>query len=177
MVKRKTVALMFLALLLAALPAFAGEQAQPGQGKGKRGGSEGEGMHAGCLQNLNFSQEQTTKLQQVRNAFFKDTTGLRADVFKKELELDALMLDRVVDAEKAKKLQEEISGLMAQLAQKRLQAKLEARKLLTPEQFSQISPGCDMGIGPGGGRGFGFEHGGGRGSGDGRGSGQGPGAR
>ena len=53
----------------------------------------------------------------------------------------------------------------------------EIGKLLTPEQFSQMSPGCDMGIGPGGGRGFGFEHGGGRGSGESRGSGQGPGAR
>jgi Spy/CpxP family protein refolding chaperone len=178
MVKRKTVAIMCLALLLAVLPAFDGAQAQPGQGKGRRGGDDGDGLYPGCPLNLNLTQEQSTKMQEVRNTFFKDTAGLQSDIFKKEQDMDVLMLEKTIDAEKAKKIQDEISSLRAQFAQKRLQAQLEARKVFTPEQIAQLPPGCNMGIGPGGGMGCGFGPGGGKGGG-GRGAGgrgQGPGA-
>jgi Spy/CpxP family protein refolding chaperone len=173
MVKRRTVAMMCLALLLAAIPAFATAQAQQGQGKGRRGGTDENGLYPGCPLKLDLTQEQSAKIQTLRNAFFKDTTGLRSDIFKKEQEMDALMLETVIDGEKAKKIQDEISSLRAQFAQKRLQAQLEVRKVLTPEQIAQLPPGCNMGIGPGGGRGCGFGAGGGRGSGEGRGRGQG----
>ncbi len=175
MVKRTTVAIMCMALLLAALPAFEAAQAQPGQGKGRRGGPDENGLYPGCPLNLDLTQEQSAKIQALRNAFFKDTTGLRSDIFKKEQEMDAVMLETAIDGEKAKKIQDEISSLRAQFAQKRLQAQLESRKILTPEQIAQLPPGCNMGIGPGGGQGCGFGPGGGRGPGDGRGRGQGPG--
>jgi zinc resistance-associated protein len=175
MVKRKTVAIMCLALLLASVPAFDAAQAQPGQGKGKRGGGDGEGLYPGCPLNLDLTQEQSAKIQALRNAFFKDTTGLRSDIFKKEQEMEAMMLEPAIDGEKAKKIQDEISALQAQLAQKRLQAQLESRKALTPEQIAKLPPGCTMGFGPGGGKGCGFGQGGGRGPGDGRGRGQGSG--
>ena len=176
MVKRKIISSICLALLLAAVPAFAAAQAQPGQGKGKRGGADGEGLYPGCPLNLDLTQEQSAKMQALHNAFFKDTTGLRSDIFKKEQEMDALMLEPAIDGEKAKKIQDEISTLQAQLSQKRLQAQLESRKVLTPEQIAKLPPGCTMGFGPGGGRGCGFGQGGGRGYGEGRGKGQGPSA-
>lgn len=173
MAKRKILVLMCMALVLAAVTVA---QAQAGQGKNRQGRGGGDGLYPGCPLNLNLSPEQKAKMQEIRNVFFRNTTGLRADVFKKEQELDAAMLDRAVDTEKAKKLQDEISSLRAQLSQKQLQAQLEARKLLTPEQFAQLPPGCTMGIGPGGGRGcgMGFGPGGGRGPDDGFGRGQGP---
>jgi Spy/CpxP family protein refolding chaperone len=178
MATRRTLVLVCLALVLAAVTVVetAQAQAQAGQGKNRQGGGGGDGLYPGCPLNLNLSPEQKAKMQEVRNAFFKDTISLRADMFKKEQELDAAMLDKAVDIEKAKKLQDDISGLWAQLAQKRLQAQLEARKLLTPEQFAQLPPGCNMGIGPGGGKGcgMGFGPGSGRGAGDGPGRGQGP---
>ena len=111
MVKRKIVVLMCMALMLAALPAFDGAYAQQGQGKGKRGAPADDGLYPGCPLNLNLTQEQSTKLQDVRNAFFKDTAGLRSDIFKKEQDMDVLMLEKTIDVEKAKKLQDEISGL------------------------------------------------------------------
>ncbi len=170
MVKSKLVVMMCMALMLAALPAFEGAYAQQGQGKSKPGAPSGDGLFPGCPLNLNLTQEQTTKLQELRNSFFKDTAGLRSDIFKKEQDMDVLMLEKSIDTEKAKKLQDEISGLHAQIAQKRLQAQLDARKLLTPEQIAQLPPGCNMGFGPGG-KGCGFGPGGGKGAG---GRGQGP---
>ena len=164
MVKRKLVVLMCMALMLAAVPAFDVAHAQQGQGKGKTGAPAGEGIFPGCPLNLNLTQEQTAKLQELRNGFFKDTTGLRSDIFKKEQDMDALMLEKAIDAEKAKKLQEEISNLQGQMSQKRLQAQLDARKMLTPEQISLLPPGCNMGFGQGG-KGCGFEPGCGKGPG------------
>ncbi|MEI6125440.1 MAG: Spy/CpxP family protein refolding chaperone [Pseudomonadota bacterium] len=158
MVKRKIIVLMCMAFIFAALPAFdAGASAQQGQGKGKRGAQAGDGLSPGCHLNLNFTQEQTAKLQDVRNAFFKDTAGLRSDIFKKEQDMHVLMLEKTIDAEKAEKLQDEISALHAQIARKHLQAQLDCRKVLTPEQIGQLPPGCTMGIEPDG-RGCGLEH-------------------
>jgi len=164
MVKRKIVVLMCMALMLVALPAFDGAYAQQGQGKVKRGAPAGDGLYQGFPPNISLTPEQSTKLQDVRNAFFKDTVGLRSDIFRKEQDMDVLMLEKTIDVEKAKKLQDEISGLQAQLAQKRLQAQLDARSVLTPEQIAQLPPGCNMGIGPGG-NGFGFGPDGGKGAG------------
>jgi zinc resistance-associated protein len=179
MVKRKTaVVFMCLALILAALPVFAAAQEKSGQGKGKRGGPDGDSLFPGCPLNLDLTQEQSAKIQSMHNAFFKDTIGLRSDIFKKEQEMDALMLEPAIDGDKAKKLQDEISTLQAQLAQKRLQAQLETRKVLTPEQIAKLPPGCALGFGPGGGGkgcGFGLGSGGGRGTGEGRGRGPGQG--
>ena len=167
MVKRIFAVLMCMAFMLAA---FSGAYAQQGQAKDNQGAPAGDGLKSVCPLNLNLTQEQTTKIQELRNAFFKDTTGLRSDIFKKEQDMDVLMLEKTIDAEKAKKLQDDISGLQAQIAQKRLQALLAARKVLTPEQISQLTPGYNLGFGPGG-KGGGFGHGG---KGDG---GRGPGAR
>ena len=77
-------------------------------------------------------------------------------VFKKEQDMAVLMLEKTIDTEKAKKLQEDISELQGKMAQKRLQAQIDSRKVLTPEQIGQLPPGCPMGVGPDGmGCGFG----------------------
>ena len=171
MLKKNTVALMTLALMMAlAVPA----QAQ--QGKTKRGDADGGGLFPGCPLNLNLTAEQKTKLQEQHNAFFKDTTGLRSDIFKKDQELEAMMLDPAVDAEKAKKLQNEISDLKGQMAQKSLQAQLNARAILSPDQIKQLPPGCNFGFGPGRGCGMSAGMGCGMGKGMGRGMGRGQGA-
>jgi len=165
MAKRIIMILMCTALMLAAAPAFDGAYAQQGQVKGKRDAlATDDRLCLGFPPNLNLTQEQSTKIQEVHNAFFKGTVELRSDIFRKEQEMDVLMLEKTVDEEKAKKLQDELSGLQAQIAQKRLQAQLDSRKLLTPEQIGQLPPGCNMGIGPGG-NGFGFGSEGGKGAG------------
>ena len=165
MVKRKIGVLMCMTLMLAALSAFDGAYAQQEPGKDKRGAPAGDGHCPGLPPSLNLTQEQSAKLQDVRNALFKDTVGLRSDIFKKEQDMDVLMLEKTIDVEKAKKLQDEISGLQAQISQKRLEAQLAARKVLTPEQIGKLPPGCTMGIGPDG-KGCGFGPGGGKGAGE-----------
>jgi len=155
MMKRKILVLLCMTLMLAAAPAFDVAHAQQGQGKGKMGAPNCDGLYPGFPANINLTQEQSAKLLDVRNAVFKDTAGLRSDIFKKEQDMDVLMLEKTIDEEKTKKLQDEISGLQAQFAQKRLQAQFDIRKVLTPEQIGQLPPGCTMGIGLGG-RGYGF---------------------
>ena len=169
MVKRKFAVLMLMAFMLAA---FDGAYAQQAPDNAKPGAPAGNMLYPGAAPNLNLTEEQTAKIQELRIAFFKDTAGLRSDVYKKEQDLDVLMLEKTIDAEKAKKLQDEISGLQAQIAQKRLQGLLAARKLLTPAQIAQLTPGYNLGFGPlgrGGGMGPGGKADGGRG--------HGPGAR
>lgn len=120
--------------------------AQMGKGRGGAAGIDG-GFPPGCIMNMNLSAEQHAKIQELRNSFFKDTTGLRSEIFKKDQELDALMLEPAAEPEKAGKLQEEISALQGQMEQKKLQAEFKVRKVLTPDQLKQLPPGCDMGIG------------------------------
>jgi Spy/CpxP family protein refolding chaperone len=131
--------------LVLALAMCAAADAQ--MGRGMRGGYDG-GMAPGCITNLSLTPEQSAKISELRNACFKDTAALRSDLFRKDQELDALMLDPAADIEKAKQLQEELSGLQGQLAQKKLQMQFEVRKILTPDQLRQLPPGCGMGMGP-----------------------------
>lgn len=139
-------------------------------GKGRGSGGAGGGMFPGCSMSVELTSEQSTAIQEHRSAFFKDTAVLRADIFKKEQELDILMLEPTVDLEKAKSIQDEISGLYGQIAQKKLLHQIDIRKLLTPDQLRQLPPGCGMGIGPCGrgcgmGSGMGYDGRGGRGRG------------
>ena len=120
--------------------------AQTGKGRGGPARIDG-GLPTGCVMDMNLSAEQRAKIQELRNSFFKDTTGLRSELFKKDQELDALMLEPNPELEKAEKLQEEISALQGQMEQKKLQAEFKVRKVLTPDQLQQLPPGCDMGIG------------------------------
>jgi Spy/CpxP family protein refolding chaperone len=120
--------------------------AQMGRGRGGAANTD-SGFAAGCIMNMNLSAEQSVKIQELRNSFFKDTTSLRTEIFRKDQELDALMLEPSAELEKAKKLQDEISGMQTQMEQKRLQAEFEVRKVLTPDQLKQLPPGCGMGIG------------------------------
>jgi Spy/CpxP family protein refolding chaperone len=88
----------------------------------------GVGNYPGLPPNLNLTQEQSTKFQDVRNAFFNDTEGLRSNIFNKEHDLDVVMHAKIIDSKKAEKIQDEISSLKAQIARQRLQAQLDARK-------------------------------------------------
>lgn len=140
---------MFAAFLLTALCAVNGAYAQPGKGYDRRGErTEGYGLYRGCFLNLELEPKQATKMQAMRNAFFMETIELRTDIFKNEQELDAVMLETDINVTKAIKIQDTISDLRAQFARKRLQAHIDARKVLTPEQIAQLPPGCPMGIGP-----------------------------
>jgi zinc resistance-associated protein len=149
------------ALLIAGFALVCDVQAQFWKGRGGKGQGAGTGFGPNCPLGVNLTQDQLARMDTLRNDFFKDTATIRTDMYRKQLDLESLMLEPSVDAEKAGKLQAELSALESQIEQKQLQFQLEARKLLTPEQIAQLPPGCNFGMGfcgrgngPGAGRGF-----------------------
>jgi len=98
----------------------------------------------------NQSDEQITGLDKERQAFFEETRNLRENLYQKELELRSELAKEDLDAQKAAGLQAEISGLTAQLDQKRIDHRIKLQKD-NPEFFA------GRGYGKGGrgmGRGF-----------------------
>ena len=115
----------------------------PGSGWGQRGvapsGDQG-----------NLSDEQITRLDRERQAFFEETRDLRENLYQKELELRSELAKEDPDAQKAAGLQAEMSDLTAQLDQKRIDHRIKMQKD-NPEFFA------GRGYGKGGrgmGRGF-----------------------
>lgn len=93
-----------------------------GDGQGRRGGGNG-----GPLAEL--TEEQRTQLDELRKAFREDTQELRDSLRDKGDELrDTLTADEV-NVEAATALQTEISGIKAQLDEKRLLHRIEVHKL------------------------------------------------
>jgi Spy/CpxP family protein refolding chaperone len=98
----------------------------------------------------NLSDEQITRLNKERQAFFEETRNLRENLYQKELELRSELAKEDPDAQKAAGLQAEISDLTAQLDQKRIDHRVLMQKE-NPELFA------GRGYGKGGrgmGRGF-----------------------
>ena len=109
----------------------------------KRGGRPGYGPGMGDI-----SKEDFEKMTQLREAFFKDTETLRSDLRSKSFELKSELAKENPDLETVKNLQKELSALEAQMDQKRIEHRLEMRKL-----NPNAGQGYKMGYGPRGGRG------------------------
>lgn len=93
-----------------------------------------------------LSEEQVAKLEEERSAFFEATEPIRRDLYDKRLELNRVLDAENPDRSAAETLQKEISGLRAQLDQKRLDHRLA---------MQEISPELDRGPGRGYGKGYG----------------------
>lgn len=144
------------AILMTGVVLVCDAQAQFWKGRGGRGAGAGPGFGPNCPLGVNLTEDQLSKLNTLRNDFFKDTAQVRTDIYRKQLELESLLLDPAADTAKAGKLQSELSALETQIEQKQFQFQLEARKMLTPEQIAQLPPGCNFGMGfCGKGRGYG----------------------
>jgi len=105
----------------------------------------------------NLSDEQITRLDKERQAFFVETRNLRENLYQKELELRSELAKEDPDAQKAAGLQAEISDLTAQLDQKRIDQRLKMQKE-NPEFFAGRGYGMGRGYGQGsGGMGRGFQ--------------------
>jgi Spy/CpxP family protein refolding chaperone len=174
MKKSTIISVLFIATLMWAFSAEA-----QGWGRGGGGRGAGPGWQDDTF-GLNLTQEQTTKLNTMRQAFWKDTSSLNVKFDQKQLELNSLLLEPNPDSGKVVKLQKEISELQTQFSDKRINYQLESRKILTAEQIAQLPPGCTLGFGnlmggpgPGYGCGMGPGYGGGRGMGYGCGRGAG----
>jgi zinc resistance-associated protein len=124
----------------------------PGWGGMYRGMGWGNGPMYGGNSGYGYGtldKEQASKLDQLRQKFFNDTTGLRNDLWNKSRELDSVLNTENPDRGKAEALQNEINGLRAQLSQKGSDFQLETRKIVpNAESGEGYGPGM-MGYGYG----------------------------
>jgi Spy/CpxP family protein refolding chaperone len=93
------------------------------------------GMHDHNL--LNLTPDQQAKLKEIWGNFRKDTVFLRNDLKIKKLELQTLWTVPQPEKDKIVAKQKEIIDLATQLKMKAIDARLESRKVLTPEQAAQ----------------------------------------
>jgi hypothetical protein len=95
-----------------------------GQGRHQWGhGGPGKGMFG------DLSEEQNRKLNEERIAFRKSTQGQRQQIYQKKLELASEVAKQQPNAAAAAELQQEVSGLLAQLAQRHLEHFLRIQKI------------------------------------------------
>jgi len=106
-----------------------------GRNAGEYGGGYGPGMmgepEEGCGNWENFSAEDAAKMEKERVAFLAATQKTRQELYAKKLELKAEFLRENPDAEKAARLQKEISELEGQFQQKRIEHMLAVRKAIS----------------------------------------------
>jgi zinc resistance-associated protein len=121
-----------------------------------------------------LTPEQRTKFQELRQKFNDETAKLRGTILTKRLELQSLWSDPKADFKALQEKEKELRSLQDEMRDKAVQFRLEARKVLPPEQLAQCEPGWGMGRGLSGGRMMGYSSG--RDCGYGRGPGYGMGA-
>jgi len=128
-----------------------------GFGPGRKGEPYWESSNPGKWSNL--TPEQRTKFQELRQKFNEETAQLRGTILTKRVELQSLWTNPKADPKAIMDKEKELRDLQNQIRDKVVQSKLEARKILSPEQIAEFGPGC--GTGPGFGRGhmMGYGHG------------------
>jgi len=157
---RKAIMTLSVVLLVGALaiPVFA---FGPGWGRGFNAGEGWGGGPGACWRYGNPGGEPTSdqkaKLDELDKKFYEETASLRESLAVKSAEMDVVLAASNPDVEKAKGIQKELNNLRGQMAEKRLEYDLEARKITGSDRYAG-----KIGRGPAFGRGM-------------RGSGPGPG--
>jgi len=153
-----------LGLLMAMLLSFTYAYAQgPGFGPGHRGMHPQESWGPGKENPL--TPEQKIQFRELRRKFRQENAQLIGGLVTKRLELQSLWTDPKADPKAILDKEKEFRDLQNQMKDKIVQSRLEARKLLTPEQIANWKLGPGMGRGQMMGRGrmmsgmMGFGHG------------------
>ena len=108
---------------------------------------------------LNLTAEQKAWFQEMRRKFMEENAQLIGALIAKKLEFRSLWTDPKSDSKAILDKEKELRTLQNQMRDKIIQAMLEARKTLTPEQLAKFS----LNWGPrgggmmGGGHGMGFD--------------------
>ncbi len=164
--KKLLVGILVLSLMgLTGLAMAQGRGPGMGYGSGPGGGYGFGPGHGPWASRLNLTPEQTQKLQTLRDGFIKEISPLRNDMISKQYELKAFWAQTNPDEQKILAKQREINNIRAQIQEKAVKHRLEARNVLTPEQQAQIGsgfgsgPGRDRGWGRGYGHGYGHGYG------------------
>lgn len=128
---------------------------------GSRGWGQGMGpgycwSNAGAS-NLDLTDEQSAKLQTMRENYLKEITPMQNQAVALRSEMRLLWNAAGPDRENILAKQKELSGIQTQLDEKATRYRLDCREILTPEQQAKMAA-----FGPGMGRGNGqmWKHGG-----------------
>ncbi len=134
-----------VALFVTASLAFA---QGPGYG---RGYGYAASPYYGCLSapNFNLTADQTGKLNSLQQQFLNETLPIRNELAAKSLELRNLMAQPSPNAATIWAKQPEIFALQQKMQEKSLAYQTNARNVLTPQQVSQLLPGCGLGFAAG----------------------------
>lgn len=150
-VMKKLLAITSVLLLIAVFstPSFAFH----GRGHGEfRGGYCTANPRA--MAQLNLTDEQTAKINDLRTAHLKEIKPLRDKMFSLKGDLRLLWLEKNPDQAKIAAVQKEIRSLRDRLEDKRTAHQIEVLKILTPEQQTKFKQYCAKdGFGPRHGRG------------------------
>jgi Spy/CpxP family protein refolding chaperone len=161
--KKMIVGLTAVAVVLGVAYAYAqGPGFGPGFGPGRGPGQCGDCPNYG--KSAPLTETQRTQLHELRQKFFDETASLRESIYAKRQELRSLWADPNTTPEAIVAKEKELRSLQDQMRDAAVQQKLEARKILTPEQLSQGGWGRGKGLGGGEGRGYGRGRGPGGGS-------------
>jgi Spy/CpxP family protein refolding chaperone len=129
-----------------------------GAGRGMQGGCmhdrgiQGDHQHHRMGAYLDLSKEQQEKVRDVWNRYKTDTRNVRYDLEGRRVEMRKLFTDPKSDQASLLAKEKEIAGLRQKLMERRAQATLEWRGILTPDQIQKLDR---MPRGRGMGRGFG----------------------
>lgn len=125
----------------------------PGPGAGPHSGERPHWGQGGPGKALNLTPEQKAKMGELRTKFKEENAQLIGAMVTKRIELQSLWSNPKAEAKAIQDKEKEMRDLQNQMQDKAVQMRLEARKILTPEQIAQMGQG--RGFGPGTGRGFG----------------------
>ena len=132
----------------------------PGPGPGPRWGERPRWGSSEPGMGLNLTPEQKAKFQEMRRKFIEENAQLIGALIAKRLELRSLWTDPKSDPKAILDKEKELRVLQNQMRDKVIQAMLEARKTLTPEQLAKFRLDwgmCGSGMmGHGHGMGFGW---------------------
>ena len=91
-----------------------------------------------------LTPEQKVKFREMRRSFIRENAQLIGALVAKRLELRSLWTDPKSDPNALLDKEKELRALQNQMKDKAIQAMLEARKILTPEQIENWKPGWRM---------------------------------
>jgi len=124
----------------------------PGPGQGQGPGA-GPGNCPGCGAASNLTSEQQAQMKDLQQKHYSEMAPLREKMFNLRQELRTLWADPKSNPKDIQGKEGQLSDLRNQMQDKMVQFRLDARKLLTPDQISAF--GAGPGKGGRGGRGFG----------------------
>lgn len=128
--KKTGLALIISAVFLMAGTAFAGDS--------DRAGWMGP-FSPDLLSKLKLSENQVSEIQVLREKVIEKVSPLRSSLFQIKGELKDLWIQNKPDENRIKEKQKEIRSLRDQIKDKITNYSLELKKLLTPEQNSQLA--------------------------------------